>query len=346
LRKISLTPASGYIAYDRATTTKTTTGTSSIKISTTTEMVIRYTEKSTTKLFETNQNTTNVLRMSNTTLGVFDQVTFSNPQSFVGQHFNESSSLIDTYIGSFIKIGTSTPELRTTGTYFPRNPETVAVKGTSLFSLYSYPLSAEGYITQTTPVKEVKVFSSRLSEWNVEWINKNLLMFTTKPNSGYDGFVYTYNPITKKQTEILAKKPGLTAKVNSTVTAAVYSESFNNKLNFFITNLTKNLSFQTSSPTLPEKCVFSAKSPMIVYCAVPRPLPIGSYPEDWYKGKVQFSDALVRFDIEKNVELPIVNFEQEGGEAIDAINLSINEKETFVTFQNKRDGYVWSYDLR
>ncbi|MEN9647664.1 MAG: hypothetical protein RLY57_468 [Candidatus Parcubacteria bacterium] len=346
LRKVSQSPVAGYIAYDRATTTKTLTGTSTIKVSSTTEMMLRYIEKSTGHIYEANENNLEVERISNTTLGLFDEAFFSNPQSFVARRFNENTSLIDTYIGSLIKVGTTTNELKTTGSYFPRNPESIAVRGTSLFALYSYPLNADGYLTQTSPVKEVKVFTSPLSEWNTEWINKDLLLLTTKPNSGYDGYAYSYNPTTKKKTELFAQKPGLTVKVNSKATAAVYSESYDTTLNFYISNLTKGLSFQTSSPTLPEKCVFSTKNVMIAYCAVPRPLPSGSYPEDWYKGKVQFTDALVKFDIEKNTELPLVNFAQESGEAIDGVNLSLNDKETFVTFQNKRDGYVWSYDLR
>jgi hypothetical protein len=346
LRKISAFPVAGYFGFDRATTTRNLVGTSTVvKISTTTEAIVRYMEKSTGHVYEASEHTLDTVRLSNTTLGIFDNATFSNSQSFVARRFNDESSLMEVYIGSIIKIGTTT-DFKTTGTFFPRNPESLAVKGNLIFSFYKYPLSSEGFLTQTSPIKETKVFSSSLSGWNTEWVNKDLLLLTTKPNSAYDGYVYTYNPSTKKQTGIFGPKPGLTAKVNNTVTGGVYSESFDDKLNFFIANITKGTFFQTSSATLPEKCVFSSKNVMIVYCAVPRPLPPGSYPEDWYKGKVQFTDALVRFDIEKNIELPIVNFEQEGGESIDAVNLSFSEKETFVYFQNKRDGYVWSFDLR
>jgi hypothetical protein len=276
---------------------------------------------------------------------LFDSAVFSNSQSFVARRFNQENSIIETYIGSIVRIGTTT-NFKTTGSFFPSSPQAIAVKGTNLFSVYEHSSGAEGYTTLTSPVKEIRVFSSPLAGWNAEWINKDLLQLTTRPNSNYDGYVYTYNPITKRQTEILGPEVGLTAKINNKVTAVLYSQSLDNKLSFFIKNLTTGKSYQTSLPTLPEKCVFSTKNVMIAYCAVPRPLPTGTYPEDWYKGKVQFSDALVKFDLEKSSETPIINFKQEGGEDIDAINLSMNEKESFVVFQNKRDGYVWSYDLR
>ncbi len=346
LRKLSDVPVSGYIAFDRATTTKTIVGTSTVKASTTVEMAVRYMEKSTGQIYETTDHSFSIKRLSNTTVGIFDQATFSNPQSFVARRFNEDTSVIDTYIGSLVKIGTSTDDMRTVGAYYPRNPNTMAVRGTSIFALYEYPLNADGYVTQTAPVKETKVFTSPLSGWDAEWINKDLLLLTTKPNAGYDGYAYSFNPTTKKRTALFGPIAGLTAKVNSTATAGLYAQSDNNGLSLFVSNFKNDKPLRLSSVTLPEKCVFSLKNPLIAYCAVPRPLPPGSYPEDWYKGKVQFDDAIVKIDLDKNIETPIVNLHDEGGIAIDAVNLSLNERETFLMFQNKRDGFVWSYDLR
>jgi hypothetical protein len=349
LRRVSTAPAAGYTSFDRATTTKTIVNGATTTI-TINEMVIRYVEKATGHVYESSEYTLNVPRISNTTLGIFDTVSFSNPLSFVARKFNPDSSLIDTYIGSLVKNGTTTStttlDYRTTGSYFPRHPDAIAVRGTSLFSLYEHTLNSEGYLTQITPIKEVKVFSSQLSGWNVEWINKDNLLLTTKPNSGYDGYAYSYNPTTKKMTEIFGRKSGLTAKVNSTITAGLYSESYEDSFAFYMANLTKGTFFQLSSATLPEKCVFSVKNPMIAYCAVPRPLSAGSYPEDWYKGKVQFDDAIVKIDLEKNTETTLVNLYDESAVSIDAINLTLNDKETYLMFQNKRDDYVWSYDLQ
>jgi hypothetical protein len=345
LRQISEAPASGYIAFDRGTSTKVMTGTSTFKLASTTEMVARYIDKATGQVYETNENILSVNRISNTTLGIFDQATFSNSQSFVARRFNIEKAEIDTYIGSLVRIGTTT-ELRTTGTYFPRSPETMAVRGTSIFSLYEYPLNSEGTLTQVTPIKEVKVFASPISGWNAEWINRDTLLLTTKPSAGYDGYAYSLTPSSGRKTELFGPKPGLTARVNNTLTAALRSESYGDTFALFFHNLSKNTFIQSSSPTLPEKCIFSTKNVMIAYCAVPRPMPRASYPDDWYKGKILFDDAIVKIDIEKNIETPIVNLAQEGGVQIDAINLSFNDKETFLLFQNKRDGFVWSYDLR
>jgi hypothetical protein len=75
-----------------------------------------------------------------------------------------------------------------------------------------------------------------------------------------------------------------------------------------------------SISTLPEKCLW-AKTGETVFCAVPKNTIAANYPDDWYQGKIQFSDNLWSIDA-SNGNVTLITDSQNLG---DLINLSHNE---------------------
>jgi hypothetical protein len=83
--------------------------------------------------------------------------------------------------------------------------------------------------------------------------------------------------------------------------------------------------------------VWSAKEKTVIFCAAPQAIPEGIYPDDWYKGKTSFNDALWRIDISSGETEQLFAPEFEIGSSMDMIKLYLNQKETVLLFTDKKD---------
>ena len=98
--------------------------------------------------------------------------------------------------------------------------------------------------------------------------------------------------------------------------------------------------------TLPEKCVWGAGSE-VVYCAVPKSINQGEYPDSWYQGEISFSDAIWKIDVASGSTTMISDpTTVPGGEDVDAIKLSLDQNQNYLFFVNKKDSYLWELSLK
>jgi hypothetical protein len=98
--------------------------------------------------------------------------------------------------------------------------------------------------------------------------------------------------------------------------------------------------------TLPEKCVWSKTSENI-YCAVPKIIESGLYPDSWYQGEVSFSDQFWKIDVlNGNTTLLLDPAREEGGGEIDGVKLALDGNENFLFFINKKDSFLWRILLK
>ena len=347
LRKISSGPVAGFFTFDRRATTTLSNSTSTRITSTTTEIVIRYIEKATGHIYETTNNTLISARLSNTTFTKIHEAKFLNQRSLVLRRYDSNTASIETYLASLIPVpATSTTNFELQGTFLPRNISQVATFGNKIFNLYTSLNGSSGFLINPAGSKEVAVFSSPLSGWNIEWVNENQLVFQTKPSEGEEGYGFLFNPQTGATSQLLGPEGGLTMKVNNDASSVLYSTHRKNTFILFYKNLKENNGLQLLTKTFPEKCVWSRIQKTSAYCGVPQNLPSAKYPDDWYKGIISFSDNILKFEADIFKEATILNLQTESGEIIDAINLSLSPKEDYLFFINKRDGSLWSYDVR
>ncbi len=97
-----------------------------------------------------------------------------------------------------------------------------------------------------------------------------------------------------------------------------------------------------------EKCVMQGPKSAILVCGSPMSLPEGyTYPDDWYKGVVSFSDILLRvYKDDRSVgTLILSNLEEESGQPIDILTIGTNDDGTLTYFVNKYDNSLWLFDL-
>jgi hypothetical protein len=102
---------------------------------------------------------------------------------------------------------------------------------------------------------------------------------------------------------------------------------------------------EVSVGTLADKCVWSALEKNIVFCAVPKSIPGGTYPDDWYKGKISFSDSMWKINATTGETENVFDPAREVATPMDMINLGFDQKEKTLVFMNKKDMTVWRYDL-
>lgn len=97
---------------------------------------------------------------------------------------------------------------------------------------------------------------------------------------------------------------------------------------------------------VPEKCVPSSKKEGVLYCASPKEIPDGDFPDDWYKGKVSFNDMLWSIDALRGNAMVLSDFSTESGREIDVAKMGIDPSERYIYFINKNDNTLWLFDTQ
>lgn len=161
-------------------------------------------------------------------------------------------------------------------------------------------LIAEGeksglYVSDWSFSKPKKVWTSDLGAWLISWPEANNLFIVDRPAFDYPGQVSQLNLKTGLNKKILSNINGLTISVSPDGNKLLYSKSLLSGFSLYVYNLTTKESVLLGINTLPEKCAWQDAS--FVYCAVPRNIPSGRYPDDWYQGKISFADDLWKIDV-------------------------------------------------
>ncbi|MEX1028383.1 MAG: hypothetical protein WD049_10340 [Candidatus Paceibacterota bacterium] len=190
-----------------------------------------------------------------------------------------------------------------------------------------------------------QIFTHPITEWQLDWPSEGTLTLTTKPGHGVNGYLYTLDTTGSTFRRLLGDIPGLTALLSPDETRFLYSESTANRFRLRHRSLEDGSQRVLGSTTLPEKCVWSSAAPAVAYCAVPSSIPAGTYPDDWYQGRVHFADALVRLDLADSQTTPLIDLSARAREDIDAVDLFLGPNEEYLFFTNKNDGFLWSYRL-
>jgi len=117
-------------------------------------------------------------------------------------------------------------------------------------------------------------------------------------------------------------------------------------------NLSLNIySFRTGESralglrTLPEKCAWRKDSAR-VFCAAPKNVLGLLYPDAWFQGEISFNDQVWEVNAESGVTALLFNpalFVD--GLEIDAIKLALDLSEKYLFFVNKKDSFLWKFDL-
>lgn len=377
LRQISNFPVSGGIMFERTSTTSSllvqdtfsTSTASSTNYQKNTEIVYRFVERVTGHIYETTSRDLSQKRITNTTIPKVYQAFFSNDGENLAMIYLNSDQVIETFLGkiNYPELSTSTEtEITNQGQEDLNNFATVKgnflptesfsftkSKNSNDFAFLNTTDNANGgYLVNLytgnlkTPLLNKNIFDLNTSEWKIQILKDGTLTLNTKPTIVSEGFLYFLNP----KEGILKKKLGNTTGLTS-LTSPDGKKIF---YSYYDARSTKNVIYDSNKKIYTslniatiagDKCVWSQKDNINIYCAIPINLIRGDFPDNWYQGKYAFNDSLVKINTDDFTVTNLMEANSETQINLDVINLQISPSEDYLMFMNKSDLILWSLDI-
>lgn len=186
---------------------------------------------------------------------------------------------------------------------------------------------------------KTKIWEHPFSEWQIEWPTDNIISLQTKASGYNTGSLFFLNLKNSSLDRKITNINGLTSLTNPLATKIIYSRSEPNTVGLFLFNVKQETATRLDIKTLPEKCVWFDDK--IAYCAVPKTISRGVYPDDWYKGIVSFNDNIWKINTETgNLKLIVENSNNN-----DLISLSIDPQNEKLYAIDKKTNRLVSFSL-
>jgi hypothetical protein len=198
-----------------------------------------------------------------------------------------------------------------------------------------------GYLNDWTGKNKKKVWSFQFGDWQINWPKDNLISLTTTPSGSEEGYLYFLNPTTGALTKILKGVKGLTANVAPDDKKLIYTSHSLSGLATYLYNVATQKTVALGLNTLPEKCLWADKNTL--YCAVPRNIPNGLYPDNWYQGKITFVDDIWKIDLSQTQPLTTLAIQLKS--SYDLVNLTLAPKRGWLYAINKTDSSIQAFAL-
>jgi len=306
--------------------------------------IVRYMERATAHVQDFNPTTFSLSNSSNTTIPTIYQAWLSG-SGVLAQSLAKDRETVRTFTSTLSTTASTTSQL--IGSYLPDNIYTLSVspKGNRIFYI-TKGSTAQGYISNLDGTKKLAILNFPFNEWNTQWPNETTITLTSRASYNSTGFTYLLSATTGSMTKVLGNVLGLNTLTSPSLGYIMYSGSTYGTVASGIYDVKKGAEVTLKNPikTLAEKCVWSKLVKTTAYCAVPKTLPSGNYPDDWYQGNVQFNDNIYKIDLNKSSAEIIYTLPTD--QSIDAINLFLDTKESNLYFTNKNNYYLWGLNLK
>jgi len=303
---------------------------------------LRYVDRATGNIYQTFVDKIEERKFSGTTIPKVYEAYFGNNGEFViMRYLKTDSKTIQTFVGTLPKeyLGAdTTPNNEVKGYFLPDNIKDMSVSSDAkkIFYLFNLNENTIGTTLNLLDDKKVQVFDSPFTEWLSSWPNDKMITLSTKPSANIPGYIYAINLLTKDLSKILGNINGLTTLMSPDGKLILYGD---NNLSLYIHHVDSRNSDVLTVKTMPEISD-------VVYCAVPKLIDAGEYPDTWYQGEVSFRDQFWKIDIKNGNAIMILDpVTVVGGEEIDGIKLSLDESEGYLFFVNKKDSFLWKLSL-
>ncbi len=311
------------------------------------EEKIRLVEKSNGHIQEASFVSSQVVRISNTTIPkIYEALWDKTGGKVVLRYIKDETGKMQTYSAK-INVSTSTSNESVgiiSGTFLPENIRELSVNKNISKVFYLMETSnggSAGFTANLDGTQSKQVFSSELKNWNIGWAGDNTLSLLSRPSYTLKNILFSQNASGGSLEKIIGNMYGMTTLVGDNGNKVVYSQNVRSVPTLGYYNVKTDVDNNLSLSTIADKCVWSNVSANIVYCAVPKTMPRFSYPDDWYKGKVSFSDDFWQINLDNNTTTLL--YQTKGNENVDATNLIASAKDDYIVFTNKKDLSLWSF---
>ena len=334
LRQLSTTPIAGMAI--ASSTIDTTT--------------VRYIDRGTGYVYEADNTSDVVVKLSNTTIPhIYEAYGSKGAKTFLLRYIKDQTDNISNFYAEIRSTGTSTSQtpFELKGKFLSTDIRQVAVSpaGDKVFTWNIENGSGVGYISSFDEKTKVKVTTSPITQVTLDWPEINTAVLSTKASGVASGYIYTIDTKTGIMKSVIGGLRGLTGKVSRDLSKVLYSTKTNANFSTSIFNLKSGVTQGVIFKTLADKCVWSNIRKNEVYCAVPTEIPTALYPDDWYKGSVSFVDQIWHLNTDNGEVHLMGDLLRESDQLIDATNLVLDPNDNHIYFTNKRDLTLWVLDL-
>jgi hypothetical protein len=336
-RKVSTEPIGGATIFDK----RITITTDGIK-ETFEKTYIRYVNRGNGHVKEIAADSLNIKTLANTTIPKIYNATWIN-QSQVVLRFIDEVQEIKSFLGTVDENASTTDGTAPLGgSFLDKNITELAVSPDKTRLFYITTTPEQGILYTLKGGAKSIVMNLPFKEWQIEWPKADTLTITTNASQSVSGYSYTLSTAGTLR-KLFGPQTGLLMKSSQGFMYVLKASINETRIQLSIVSTKNDTQIPISFETLPEKCVWGTKNPTMLYCAVPKSLPVAVYPDAWYQGKVSFVDELYSVDAVSGQITKIFDISKSG--AVDAVDLSLNEKGTILIFKNKIDNSLWSLDL-
>ncbi|MDQ3014448.1 MAG: hypothetical protein M3Q73_01130 [bacterium] len=309
-----------------------------------TSTAVRFVDRAQGHISEVDLSTGVVSRVSNTTMAKIQDVLWLNAgKSLVYQYLSDRNEL-RSYTAT-ITTQTSTSDTSTIkGSFLPVSLESLTASPDlkKIFFIEYLNGGSRGVVANFDGTNRKEIFSSPISEWIASWPEANTIMITTKAASGQQGFAYSLNANTGALRKVLGPGTALTTKANFGASHIAFTD---NASSLFIYDVKKDTVINTGLKTFVDKCVWAKSVRSKIYCAVPQRVVSGRMPDNWYQGRVSYSDTLYEINALTGDNTPIPDYKNISSKNIDASIVSLSPNEKYLLITNKKDASLWSVNL-
>lgn len=294
---------------------------------------VRFIERATGNIIETNSTGSSYTTISNTTIPyTFDaQWSFDSAKALVWYRENEQVKIASVESGEKTK-GVLLPAETISAVYAPdRN---------RIFYTIHTGNELVGIVSNPDNTNQIEILRIPFSDFRIDWFTPREISFLLKPTGSANGFLYRYNIDKNSFDKILGEIPGLDIVWSQDGSKIIYSsvDTTTSIPSLFVYDVKKGTATNLNIHTFAQKCAWLNKEDVL--CGVPSIIEKGLYPDDWFKGRVQFNDAIARIYTAKNEKtiikkLPFVD--------VELLELSLDKKYLYI--KNKKDGLLWSLQL-
>ncbi len=334
--KISSMPIAGYTVFQKEKVTKEF------------HPNIRYVSRENGNIYQTYGDDIKEEKFSNTIIPRVYEAFFGNTgKTVLMRYLKGDGSTIQTYLGNMPteKVGvTTTSTVDIVGSFLPENISDLSISPdtSKVFYIVNNEDNATGIVLNLKDNKKTQVLSSPFTEWLTAWGGEKIQFLNTKASGVALGYLYKIEN-TKIPQKVLGDIYGLSTLPSKDAKNILLN---NNSLALSVYNINTKNTNPISLNTHIDKCVWS-KDNINIYCAVPKNVFSATYPDAWYQGEVSFDDQIWKINIgNQNTELVFDPSSLNGGVEIDAIKLSLSQDENYLLFVNKKDSYLWQYQLK
>ena len=239
------------------------------------------------------------------------------------------------------EIASSSP-VTLKGTYLAENVRGMAVNPKAHELFYILPdakIGAIGIRSAWDGTGQKRVFESGILGWRPQWLADGRIILTQNPAYDLAGSAYTLDT-TGTLTPLVRNIPGLTLLARASSKTLVYGTATNNTLVLYVQKDKKDPEVLPVK-TVADKCVWSPKNDMVIYCAVPQSLGVGNFLDSWLQGRIHTSDTWWQVNLANDTAEIIFVSENSSANSLDVIQPTIDDSGRYVSFLNGADMSLW-----